>query len=73
VPTEEYIEIDCINCKIKSKPFQQLTNEQMHRVDEPRVELSSGKGELLGKQGALMSHVIYVRKGFMKLFLENEG
>ena len=45
----------------------------MHRVDERRVELSYKKGELLSKQGTFMSHVIYVRKGFVKLYLENEG
>ena len=70
---KEYIKIDCKDCKIKSKPFQQLTNEQMHRVDERRSELTYKKGELLSKQGMLMSHIIYVRKGFVKLYLENEG
>jgi len=71
--TNEYIKIDCKDCKIKSKPFQQLTNEQMYRVDEARAELTYKKGELLSKQGTLMSHIIYIRKGFVKLFLENEG
>lgn len=67
------MKIDCKDCKVKSVPFQQLTEEQMHRVDERRVELNYKKGELLSKQGTLMSHVIFVRKGFVKLYLENEG
>ena len=70
--TSEYIKIDCKDCKIKSKPFQQLTNEQMYRVDEARAELTYKKGELLSKQGMLMSHIIYIRKGFVKLYLEND-
>jgi len=45
----------------------------MHRVDERRSELTYKKGELLSKQGMLMSHIIYVRKGFVKLYLENKG
>jgi len=65
--TNEYIKIDCKDCKIKSKPFQQLTNEQMHRVDEARAELTYKKGELLSKQGTLMSHIIYIRKGFWRM------
>jgi len=65
--------MDCKNCKYKSAPFQKLTDEQLFRVDEHRVELSFKKGELLCKQGSLMSHVIYVRKGFVKLFMENAG
>ena len=65
--------IDCKDCKVKSVPFQQLTNAQMDRVDERRVELTYKKGELLSKQGTLMSNVIFIRKGFVKLYLENEG
>lgn len=73
IEMNEYIKIDCKDCKIKSKPFQQLTVEQMNRVDEHRAELSYKKGELLSKQGMLMAHVIYIRKGFVKLYLENDG
>ena len=73
IEPNEYIKIDCKDCKIKSKPFQQLTEEQMNRVDERRAELSYKKGELLSKQGTLMSHIIYIRKGFVKLYLENDG
>ena len=70
--TREYIKINCMDCKIKSKPFQKLTNEQMNKVDENRTELSFKKGELLSKQGMFMSHIIYIRKGFVKLYLEND-
>lgn len=45
----------------------------MGRVDERRVELTYKQGEMLSKQGTLMSHIIYIRKGFVKLYLENEG
>jgi len=65
--------MDCKNCNFKSLPFQKLTDEQLYRVDEHRVELSFKKGELLCKQGALMSQVIYIRKGFVKVFMENAG
>jgi len=72
VITNEYIKINCIDCKLKSQPFQQLSEEQMHRVDERRSELSFKKGELLNKQGMFMTHIIFVRKGFVKLYLEND-
>ena len=65
--------MDCKNCKYKSVPFQKLTDEQLYRVDEHRVKLSFKKGELLCKQGSLMSQVIYIRKGFVKIFMENAG
>jgi len=41
-------------------------------VDEKRIELSYKKGELLCKQGMPVSHVMYIRKGFVKLFLEDD-
>ena len=65
--------MDCKNCKFKSKAFQKLTEEQMFKVDEHRVELSFKKGELLSKQGMLLSQIIYIRKGFAKLYVEQDG
>jgi len=70
ITANEYIKINCIDCKYKSEPFQQLSEGQMHRVDERRSELSFKKGELLNKQGMFMTHIIFVRKGFVKLYLE---
>lgn len=64
--------MDCKNCNFKSEPFQKLTNEQLFKVDEHHVELSFKKGELLSKQGMLLSHVIYIREGFVKLYMEQD-
>jgi CRP-like cAMP-binding protein len=68
----EYIKNNCIDCTLKSEPFQQLSEEQMHRVDERRAELFFKKGELLNKQGMFMTHIVFLRKGFAKLYLEND-
>ena len=65
--------MDCKTCKFKSEPFQKLTEEQLLKMDEQHVELSFKKGELLSKQGMLMSHLIYIREGFAKLFIEEDG
>jgi CRP-like cAMP-binding protein len=69
---EEYVNLICSECKYKSEPFKKLTEEQMHTVDQHRTELKFHKGDLMSKQGMFMSHIIYVRKGFVKLFLEND-
>jgi CRP/FNR family transcriptional regulator len=45
----------------------------MRKMDSHRSELSFRKGELLTKQGMLMTHLFYLREGFAKLFLENAG
>jgi len=70
--TEEYIKTNCADCTCKSEPFKKLTDEQMEKVDRHRTELSFKKGDLISKQGMFMSHVVYVRKGFVKLYLEND-
>ena len=50
VNTNENIKINCMDCKLKSVPFQKLTEAQMHRVDERRTEVSFKKGELLNNR-----------------------
>ena len=64
--------MDCRTCTYKSEAFKQLTHEQMLRVSGQHTELAFKHGELLSKQGMLMSHVIYVLDGFVKLYLEGE-
>ena len=72
INTNEYINIKCIDCKYKSEPFRKLSEEQMNRVDARRSELSFKSGQLLNKQGMFMTHIIFIRKGFVRLFLEND-
>jgi CRP/FNR family transcriptional regulator len=43
----------------------------MEEVDKHRTELSYKKGEIMCKQGTFVSSLIFVRKGFVKVFLEN--
>jgi CRP-like cAMP-binding protein len=69
--TDTYIKTNCIDCKCKSGPFKRLTDEQMRKVDKNRTELTYKKGEIMCKQGTFVSSLIFVRKGFVKVFLEN--
>jgi len=43
----------------------------MAKVDRHRTELHYKKGEILCKQGTFVSSLIFVRKGFVKVFLEH--
>lgn len=54
-------------------PAQSLTDEQIRVLDDMRSELYFKKGELMSKQGMLMTHIFYLRTGFAKLFLEDGG
>lgn len=65
--------LHCIDCKYKSRPFQKLTDEQLSKVNDHRVDLGFRKGELLVKQGMLSPSIVFIRKGFAKLFIEKDG
>lgn len=54
-------------------PVKRLDDSQLQKVQACRSELVFRKGELLSKQGMLMTHIFYLRTGFAKLFLENDG
>lgn len=64
--------MDCRNCTYKSEAFKQLTPEQLLRVNAQQTELAFKHGELLSKQGMLMSHIIFVLNGFVKLYIEED-
>jgi len=69
--SESYIKTNCIDCKCKSGPFLCLQKDEMLLVDKNRTELTYRKGEILCKQGTFISSLIFVKKGFVKVFLEN--
>ena len=66
------ISIKCMNCPAMSGPFEELSKDQMIRVDQHRTELSYRKGEILGKQGAFISNMIFIKSGLVKIYLEDE-
>jgi CRP/FNR family transcriptional regulator, polysaccharide utilization system transcription regulator len=67
----EYINTTCVDCRYKTPAFFKLTETQLLQVDDNRTELTFKKAELLAKQGTFMSQIIFVKKGFVKLYREN--
>ena len=63
--------IKCVNCTCMSGAFKKLNEEQLSRVDRHRSELSYRKGEIMCKQGAFLSNMLFVKKGLVKLYLEH--
>ena len=50
--------------------FTELTEEQRDLVDKNKVVLQYRKGETICKQGAFASHIIYLKEGLAKVYLE---
>ena len=54
------------------KCFETLTDEELHLLETNRLEIKYKKGETICKQGTFASHVIYICKGLVKVYIENE-
>ena len=60
----------CKECVSKSACFNELSENELIQIDKGRFEVTFKKGEIVCKQGMLASHLIYIKKGFVKLYIE---
>lgn len=61
-------------CTISSKHckcFEKLTDEEMQYMNENSVVINYNKKEVICKQGSFVSHVMFVEKGLVKVYLDN--
>ncbi|HRY33839.1 MAG TPA: Crp/Fnr family transcriptional regulator [Bacteroidales bacterium] len=62
------------SCTINTRPcfpFGKLTAEEQQLLDERTSRIRYSRGELICKAGSFASHVMYVEKGLVKVFLDN--
>ena len=64
-------EVLCSYCQHKSECFEQLNAEELLFANNSKVQLRYKKGETITKQGSFVTHVIYVRKGLVKVYKEH--
>jgi len=64
--------ISCLSCGMKSECFNQLDINELTNADKSKVEIQFKKKEIIAKQGAFASHIMYIKKGMVKLYLEGE-
>jgi len=64
--------VSCLNCVLKSECFTRLTVEELERADQNKVEIHFKKKEIIAKQGAFATHIMYIKSGLVKLYLEAE-
>jgi CRP/FNR family transcriptional regulator len=62
--------MNCITCECKSPLFRLLSDEELQKIQENRVNVVFKPGETIRKQGTAMTHVISVNSGLAKLYLE---
>jgi CRP/FNR family transcriptional regulator len=61
------VNYDTYNC------FEKLSNEELLLLEKNRLEVNYKKGETICKQGTFASHIMYICKGLVKIYVENEN
>ncbi len=61
----------CVGCKCMSEPFKKLSGEELIQINKNRVEVSFKRGETIIKQGAIAGHIVYIKKGLVKVYREH--
>ena len=61
----------CTVYNSKLSCFEELTDEQVKLIEKHKVVVPYNKGEIICKQGTFASHIIYLREGLVKVYLEN--
>ena len=67
-------QINYTSCTISSrqcKCFEKLTESELKLLNDNSVKIRYHKKEVICKQGALVSHVLYVEDGLAKVFLDD--
>ncbi len=64
--------VNCIDCTNKSSCFKKLSLPELKTADNKRLEVNYNKGETICKQGSFASHILYLKKGLVKIYLEGK-
>lgn len=61
-------------CSVGENPlccFDDLTQDELDFVEENSVEVEYKRGEIICKQGSFASHIMVMKEGLAKIYLEN--
>jgi len=62
--------IDCKLCGLKSRAAQHLTNDQLNILGKNCALVQFKRGDVVFKQDALSSNIIYIRNGYVKIHMK---
>lgn len=64
---------DCKRCSYDCLKVADLSNGELQALNDDKREMTYNKGETIFKQGAYVSHIIYLKKGLVKLLVEGNN
>jgi CRP/FNR family transcriptional regulator, polysaccharide utilization system transcription regulator len=62
----------CVSFVYELSCFDLLTEEEKELVNTRSVEVNYKKGEMICKQGSFATHIMYLDKGLVKIYLEGK-
>jgi len=64
--------INCSECENRSSCFNELSINELNKISEKKSEIIYKKGEIIIKQNTFASHIYFIKKGLVKIYLENK-
>lgn len=64
---------NCENCDTLAECFKHLSEDQLQKISRNKVHLRYNKKEIVAKQGSFASHIIFIKQGYLKLYVESES
>jgi CRP-like cAMP-binding protein len=64
--------VTCENCGLKSALVKQLNTEEIKKLEEKCIEVSYQKREVIFKEGAFSTNIIYLKKGLAKIHISDK-
>ncbi|MCB0804969.1 MAG: Crp/Fnr family transcriptional regulator [Bacteroidales bacterium] len=61
----------CTISSYQCKCFEKLSEDEMNYLNENSVTIHYKKKEIICKQGSFVSHVMFVEKGLVKVYIDN--
>ncbi len=71
--TEDPESTNCLNWSKKSNCFKKLIPSELEFISQKSTQLQFWKGEIICKQGAFASYVLYIADGLVKIYLEGQS
>ncbi len=62
---------NCLECTKSSACFKKLIPSELEFINQKKTQILYKKGEIICKQGAFSSYVLFISDGLVKLYLES--
>lgn len=63
--------VSCKDCESIANCFKNLSDDEFAELAEHKVRIKYKRKEIVAKQGSFASHIIFIKSGYLKLYIES--